>query len=458
MNRKQRRAAAKQGNAEALCALADRLVAEHKIDEAAKAYRQALAANPALAHLHNNYANLLKFVGRLDEAEAHYTTAIELEPRQAMHYTNLAHVRVEQGRIEEAIALYRQAVAFQHDQFEAHNGLGTALKMLGQADEAMAHYRLALDARPSSVDTRLRLAHTLMDQGRKIEALDEAETASRASEDPTFPHHLFGLLMARCDCRQAARLCFAAQLARDPEDRLGVRLLLAALDGGPLPERASARQLELIYAQRAKRWDDGASGPTGYRGADLVAGLVDRLAGDATGLDILDAGCGTGMVGDRVAWRARHLMGVDSSLPMLLRARDKGFYQHLHQEDLVSFLESKDQAFDIVTCAATLIHFGNLRPAFAAVAKALRPNGLFVFTLFPNPDDEEAVTVGSFDGFAEGGCFRHGRNYVRRMAGETDLTVEALELDIHEYLRGKPVMGLVGALRRIAPLPIVSAA
>ena len=40
MNRKQRRAAAKQGNAEALCALADQLVREHKIEEAAKAYRQ----------------------------------------------------------------------------------------------------------------------------------------------------------------------------------------------------------------------------------------------------------------------------------------------------------------------------------------------------------------------------------------------------------------------------------
>jgi tetratricopeptide (TPR) repeat protein len=99
MNRKQRRAAAKQGNAEALCALADRLVAEHMIDEAAKAYRQALAANPALAHLHNNYANLLKFLDRLDEAEAHYDTAIELEPHKAMHYTNLAHVKPVMGLV-----------------------------------------------------------------------------------------------------------------------------------------------------------------------------------------------------------------------------------------------------------------------------------------------------------------------------------------------------------------------
>jgi len=124
-------------------------------------------------------------------------------------------------------------------------------------------------------------------------------------------------------------MCFNAYLAGDPEDRQGVRLLLAGLDDGPLPERTSLAQLEEIYRRRANLWDQGAVGPTGYRGHALVAGLLERLNGGARGLDIIDAGCGTGLVGRLVAAKARRLVGVDASRAMLDKAKDKDVYHQL---------------------------------------------------------------------------------------------------------------------------------
>ena len=47
-------------------------------------------------------------------------------------------------------------------------------------------------------------------------------------------------------------------------------------------------------------------------------------------------------------------------------------------------------------------------PAFAAAHRSLRENGLFIFTLFPHEDDD-AYGVEAYGGFAEGGCYRHGR-------------------------------------------------
>jgi hypothetical protein len=38
---------------------------------------------------------------------------------------------------------------------------------------------------------------------------------------------------------------------------------------------------------------------------------------------------------------------------------------------------------------------------------------------------------------------------VARLARSTGFAVEALELDVHEYQHGLPLMGLVGALRRL---------
>src|SRR5258706_1932414 len=123
---------------------------------------------------------------------------------------------------------------------------------------------------------------------------------------------------------------------------------------------------------------------------------------------------------------------------------------HQHKEvDLVAFLASHAKNYDAVTFARTLIHFSDLRPPFEAAATALRDGGVFIFTLFPNEHDEDGVTVGSFDGLAQGGCYALGRNYVARLAAETKFKVEVLASEIHEYTnQGKPRMGLIVGLRR----------
>jgi predicted TPR repeat methyltransferase len=150
----------------------------------------------------------------------------------------------------------------------------------------------------------------------------------------------------------------------------------------------------------------------------------------------------------RVGKWARRLEGVDTSQPMLAQAGQKNVYHRLHQQDLVAFLESNESSFDAVTCAATLIHFGDLRPAFEAIAARLRSGGIFVCTLFPNDDDESGIAVGSFDGLAEGGCYVHGRAYVAALAEATGFAVESIDRELHEYFRGKPRMGLIVTLRR----------
>jgi predicted TPR repeat methyltransferase len=262
-----------------------------------------------------------------------------------------------------------------------------------------------------------------------------------------------GRLIASCGAKDAARLCFNTYLNRYPDDPDGARLLLAALGDGPIPERASDGHIDQLYAYRASNWDEKAKTATGYFGADLVAAVLDRLTGATDGLDIVDAGCGTGLVGSLVAKKARRLVGVDLSSPMIAKAKEKGIYHHLQQGDLVAFLNDHAESCDVVTSAATLIHFGDLRPAFEAVALSLRDRGLFIFTLFPSKNDDDEFAVGSADGLGQGGCFTHGRNYVARMAAETGFMVETLDLGVHEYQNQKPMMGIIAGLRRVRRQP-----
>jgi predicted TPR repeat methyltransferase len=315
-------------------------------------------------------------------------------------------------------------------------------------EDAIKCYLHALEQNPGHLIARINLGSVFAKQGRMVEALDQAEIVSRSSDDPAFPHSAVGELLARCGASEAALACFKAHLDRHPDDEEGMGLWIAALGAGPTPERASDSHLDRLYSNRASNWDEKAERATGYFGAELVASMLARCSAGPEKLDIIDVGCGTGLVGSLVAHKARRLIGVDASLPMLERARAKGLYQHLQHGDLVAFMKERTERCDAVTCAATLIHFGDLRPAFAAVASGLRDQGLFILTLFPN-ENEDDVSVNASDGWVQGGCFKHGSNYVRRVAVATGFIVEAIESSTHEYQKEKPVMALVVALRRV---------
>jgi len=210
--------------------------------------------------------------------------------------------------------------------------------------------------------------------------------------------------------------------------------------------KAPSAQLDQLYAKRAQSWDQGKA----YRGHELVAQALRELSSKAK-IDILDAGCGTGLVGSLVRDLANILDGVDLSSAMLEKAREKSIYNSLELGDLVSFMNGKPETYDAITCAATLIHFGDLMPAIDAAAVSLRDDGLFVFTLFPNDSHEpnQEVVIAQNGSLARGGCYAHSQGYLRRLAEANEFVVEVLNLDIHEHHnKVVPIWCFVVALRR----------
>lgn len=415
MNRKERRLAKRRDDFDGLILQALTQERQGRLDQAITAYRRALALRPTEARVRNNLAAILKKLRRFEESETELRTALTHDPQLP----------------------------------ELHCNLGGTLVQLNRTDEGMAHYRQAIALKSDFVEPRLSLAVCHADRGELVEALSHAEILSWASEQPGFPLFRFGVLMTRCNCNDLARHCFERYLAQDPHDKEGARALLARLGYAALPERTSTNQLDALYSWRALSWDRGAtSGAEHYRGARLVAAAVEQLLPGRTDVDIMDAGCGTGLVGELVAKQARRLEGIDMSGPMLAKAKEKGVYQRLHQGDLVQLLRSHDQEFDVVTCAATLIHFGELDAAFESAATCLRDDGYFVLTLFPNEQDAHGVAVAPLGGLGEAGCFVHGPYYVARVAQTMGFSVRALQSEVHEFAHGKPRMGLVVALRR----------
>lgn len=420
-------------------------------EEACTAYTRALAIKPDYVEACRNHADVLRELGRLEESLAAFDRLLVLAPNDPTAHNGLANILALQEKFDAAIAQYERAISIRADYFEAHVNLAGVLSGLRRFADAAEHYRLASKIMPKCAEAFVRLGEALLELGRSQEALAACEAAeSVAAADEIFPHFSLGVLLARCGCRDPAREQIRRYLKQHPEDPEGGQMILAALGFGPVPERLSDAHLRRLYDVRAGRW----TGTHGYHGHELIAGAVARLVIREAAMDVLDAGCGTGLAGEKLRRYARRLHGVDLSTAMLAQTHAKHVYDSLHQADLIEFLAARADAYDLIVSAATLIHFGELTPVFAAAAHALRADGLFVFTVFPNDREQETggVAVAPLGGLGEGGCFVHGRDYLSRAAAATGFSVALMEPGVHECdNQGAPVTGLIVALRRGEP-------
>jgi predicted TPR repeat methyltransferase len=165
-------------------------------------------------------------------------------------------------------------------------------------------------------------------------------------------------------------------------------------------------------------------------------------------LDVLDAGCGTGLCGPLVAPYARHLTGVDLSEGMLVHAKEKNVYHALVKDELTDYLRDNSEAFDLIVAADTLVYFGDLESVLAAAARALRPKGLLVFTL------EHVGGEADVDYRLElNGRYSHAGAYVDRVLAFAGLQPEIAHAELRME-SGAPVAGLViRATKSVAARP-----
>ncbi|MEW6486453.1 MAG: tetratricopeptide repeat protein [Thermodesulfobacteriota bacterium] len=376
-------------------------------EEGLSLIRRALQVDPSYADAHCNLGNVLKQLGRFEEAQGCYRHVIRLEPRHAGAHNNLGVVLKVQGRLEEAEAAYRRAIALHPDHADAHHNLGNVLKRQGRLAESLGAYRRAIALNPRHADARKFLGLALRAAGRVEEAVAVfRDWASCEPENPVARH------------------------------------LFAACAGGDAPPRASDAYVATVFDRLADSFDEHLA-DLEYHAPALVAEAVRRAApGPAGALDVLDAGCGTGLCGAFLRPYARSLSGVDLSPGMLARARRLSVYDELFQAELTGFLGEILARYDLIVSADTLCYFGDLEAVFAAAQRALRPGGLLVFTV------ERQAEAGPGFRLEPHGRYTHGETYVCRALSEAGLVVESAEGAVLRKEAGEPVEGLVFTARR----------
>ncbi len=84
-------------------------------------------------------------------------------------------------------------------------------------------------------------------------------------------------------------------------------------------------------------------------------------------LDILDLGCGTGMIGTWLHQFSKSLTGVDISKQMISIAKSKNIYSNLYSESIEKYLDTSSSEFDLVVAAEVFSYIGDLSTLLAKV-------------------------------------------------------------------------------------------
>ena len=458
-----------------------------RLEEAERAHRDALSLDPTYAVAHQSLGELLRDRRELDEARRCFENALRLDPALNQSRLNLGQVLEDLGELGAAAHCYEDAIARSSAPAGIHLKLGAVVWKLGDSARALEAFERSVSGAPASAEALYNLGCAQLELGRfdaaersaqkalglrpgfsealtlraaalaaagAIEAAVEllrppGSEAARAAQDESAARNsrvaqrylLLATRLMNSRLFDSARRCLEAALREDPTEVMAHHLLSAL--AGVNPDHPIEGYVRQLFDASAATFDRDLVSKLGY---DIPREMVEAVLG-VTGVpqgrwEVLDLGCGTGLVGEQIAPYCRRLSGVDLAPNMIERAGARNVYTDLQCADLMSALaleETKNGAFDGITAADVFIYVGKLDGVIPTIRRVLRPGGWFAFSAEAAEFAQGAASAEYRLGVM--GRYAHSADYLRRLAVANGFDVELLRPTRIRFEHRRPVAG-----------------
>lgn len=411
------------------------------VDAALRYLQAAQRMTPNAPELYNHIGTAFRIKGIWAEAERHYLEALRLRPHYAEALNNVGALYYRQGRWKEARSFFEQALEAKANYWDAHRNLANTLIQCEEPAQAESHYRRVLSQYPDDISVCHNLGILLVTQGRFAEAKPLLQTALAQdtpmadarfhlgmiataegafeqaktyyeevlSQAPTHSnaHHNLATIHLHLGRYEDAKVHFGAALSANPNNATAQHFL-QALEGNT-PATTSSAFLTELFDFYAPHYDHHLKEGLAYQVPEAIRQTLTPFARQAgQPWDILDVGCGTGLMAPYLQDLCLHLIGIDLSDNMIQKAKRLGGYTKLHTGDCLAILPSTyPQYADCLIAADVLVYHGDLHPFLDAFTAALKPQGLLCFTT-ESSEDKEDYTI------QRTGRFAHARDYVEQ--------------------------------------------
>ena len=353
--------------------------------------------------------------------------AVALAPNSGTAHYCLSEAEQRRGDIDAARSSIEQAVAFapKNLQFrELAVNLANA-----QADHQVAekHLRAAFAQDENIPGIKTMLGNSLRFQGK----LDASEPwlveAVGLNSDDADAHHGLAMLAYLRDDSATATQHLAQALRMRPNDE--GYLYLKSVFSGETPASQPEGMTRGLFDRYANRFDTHLVGALKYRVPQLISEMILARFPDRN-LNVLDLGCGTGLLGAALGAIGGYFVGVDLSLPMLEVAKKHNVYSRFHNVNLLDALDATDaNEYEVIVAADVFIYVGALDAAIRDSFKVLKPGGWLFFSCESAPEDGPDFVLRK--------SMRYGQTtgYVRRLlsaAGFAEPSIDDIDLRMEQ--------------------------
>mmetsp|Transcript_8990 Transcript_8990/g.11320 ORF Transcript_8990/g.11320 Transcript_8990/m.11320 type:complete len:499 (+) Transcript_8990:77-1573(+) len=230
-------------------------------------------------------------------------------------------------------------------------------------------------------------------------------------------------------CSEMAASAFNYAIELDPNNE-NAKHMLASVTADATMRRASNTYVTQLFEDYAENFEHSLVQELGYDGYQRLRRGFNRAFGGEEKVPkfklVVDAGCGTGLVGEQFRNVSDHLVGADLSSSIIneaLKARP-----NLYDETIVGDVTDvfkKLKPIDLIIAGDSYIYFGDLNPLFESMNEGLADGGFASFTLEnPAKEYEENLSTSKPDWrwqLQPSGRFAHSKDYVISVGTDNSL-------------------------------------
>ena len=370
--------------------------------------------------------------------------ARQLAPQWPTATLHLARVLASRDESEEATAMATLAVQQANAQGTIDTELLTTAASVAQRfhhlPQALEWLRQAEKISPGNFTIRHRIAVVLTSGGDYAGAIAiYTELLAQRPDDPTL---LGDRLLASLGGNQRELAIRDAEtlVALEPHNEICQFYLDVAR--GQTPETQPSSFISQLFDGNAVGFDRHVVVQLQYKLPRDVANLILLWHPDRK-CDVLDLGCGTGLLGACLGPLEGVLVGVDLSQKMLVLAARHKVYDSFHTVNLLDALKATpENLYHVITALDVLVYVGNLATVVPDAHRILLPGGRLVLSC-------ETAEEDAADYVLHNSCrYTHRRNYVQRLLESSGFEAIEIENRVLRLEAGKPIQGFLVTARK----------
>jgi predicted TPR repeat methyltransferase len=416
------------------------LIASGKLSEAAQRLNAAVKSSPRDARIYILGMRLAEAAGNPKGAQDAARKAVEFAPDWPVGVTELALLLARQNEFQEAIEHAERAISLDGNNPEVLARVIDIAHRARNYEMAIVWLERAAAVNPDNMGVKRLLARDwrITGQHEKARAAYNQLAAALPGDREVLLGRAFNALEAH-DLSQALADC-EALLVQDPDDEEAQ--FYREVARGNTPKKQPAAVIRSTFDGLADQFDQRLVVGLKYKLPREVADIINERYPDRK-LNVLDLGCGTGLLGACLGRIEGAMVGVELSRPMIDEAVKHGVYDKFHNVDLLEALEATPESlYDVIAALDVFIYVGDLTAAIPDAYRILRGGGHLFFSCEQAQEHEADLVLRPTQRYA------HKASHIEALCRAAGFEQVTLELKSLRYEKNEPVAGFLVTARK----------